>query len=69
MLKKLSFRSKLLLVLFVPFVAVVVLAGAGVSDRFAAQRAQDEYGSLAQPFAALRDLSSALQHEAVVSQW
>ncbi len=69
MLKKLSFRSKLLLVLFVPFIALVVIAGAGLSDRFTDLRAQEQYGGVAQPFASLRDLSSALQHEAVVNQW
>lgn len=69
MLKKLSFRSKLLLVLFVPFLALVVISGAGLSDRFRALRAQEQYGSLEQPLASLRALSSALQREAVVNQW
>jgi signal transduction histidine kinase len=68
-LKKLSFRSKLLLVLFVPFLALVVISGAGLSDRFTALRAQEQFGGLEQPFATLRQLSTALQHEAVVNQW
>ena len=43
---RLSFRSKLLLVLFVPFLALVVVAAAGLSDRFTALHAQEQYGDL-----------------------
>ena len=42
----LSFRAKLLLVLFVPFLALVVVAAAGLSDRFTALHAQEQYGDL-----------------------
>jgi hypothetical protein len=38
-LSTLSFRAKLLLVLLVPFLALVVVAGAGLRDRFVAFRA------------------------------
>ena len=38
LIARLSFRSKLLLVLFVPFLALVVVAAAGLSDRFTARR-------------------------------
>ncbi len=69
MLSRLSFRAKLLLVLFVPFLALVVIAGAGLSDRFEALRAQEQYGGLAQPLSSLHDLSGALEREAVVNQW
>ncbi len=69
MLRNFSFRSKLLLILFVPFLALVVIAGAGLRDRFSVLRAQEQYGNLEQPFAQLRDLTSALQHEAVINQW
>ena len=39
-MSRLSFRAKLLLVLFVPFLALVVVAAAGLSDRFTALHAQ-----------------------------
>jgi HAMP domain-containing protein len=68
-LKKLSFRSKLLLVLFVPFLALVVVAAAGLSDRFSALRAQEQYGALAAPLAHLSDASRAIENESVVSSW
>ena len=69
MLKKLSFRSKLLLVLFVPFLALVVVAAAGLSDRFSALRAQEQYGALAGPLARLSEASRAIENESVVSSW
>ena len=50
---RLSFRSKLLLVLFVPFLALVVVAAAGLSDRFTALHAQEQYGDLSGPLASL----------------
>ncbi len=68
-LKKLSFRAKLLLVLFVPFLALVVVAAAGLSDRFSELRAQEQYGGLVGPLQSLDDLSRALQNEGVVSAW
>ena len=48
-MSRLSFRSKLLLVLFVPFLALVVVAAAGLSDRFSALNAQEQYGDLSGP--------------------
>ncbi len=69
MLSRLSFRAKLLLVLFVPFLALVVIAGAGLRDRFTALRAQEQYGELAGPMRALDDLSRALENESVVTSW
>ncbi len=69
MLSRLSFRAKLLLVLFVPFLALVVIAGAGLSDRFTALRAQEQYGGLEHPLTTLHGLSGALEREAVVNQW
>ena len=69
MLKKLSFRAKLLLVLFVPFLALVVIAAAGLSDRFSELRAQEQYGTLVAPLRSLDDLSRALQNESVVTSW
>lgn len=69
MLKRLSFRSKLLLVLFVPFLALVVVAAAGLSDRFSALRAQEQYGALAGPLARLGEASRAIENESVVSSW
>jgi HAMP domain-containing protein len=68
-LKKLSFRSKLLLVLFVPFLALVVVAAAGLSDRFSALRAQEQYGAVAAPLNRLSDASRAIENESVVSSW
>jgi signal transduction histidine kinase len=68
-LKNFSFRSKLLLILFVPFLALVVIASAGLNDRFDDLRAQEQYGSLEQPLDALHGLSRALQREAVLNQW
>ena len=66
---RLSFRSKLLLVLFVPFLALVVVAAAGLSDRFADLHAQEQYGDLSGPLATLDSASRALQNESVVSSW
>ncbi len=66
---RLSFRSKLLLVLFVPFLALVVVAAAGLSDRFTALHAQEQYGDLSGPLHALDDASRAIQNESVVSSW
>jgi signal transduction histidine kinase len=59
----------LLLVLFVPFLALVVVAGAGLRDRFAALRAQEQYGELSGPMRALDDLGRALENESVVTSW
>ena len=69
MLSRLSFRAKLLLVLFVPFLALVVIAGAGLRDRFGALRAQEQYGELAKPLRSLDSLSRALENESVVTAW
>jgi HAMP domain-containing protein len=68
-LSRLSFRSKLLLVLFVPFLALVVVAAAGLSDRFTALHAQEQYGNLSAPLRSLDDASRAIQGESVVSSW
>jgi signal transduction histidine kinase len=68
-LKRLSFRAKLLLVLFVPFLALVVVAAAGLSDRFSELHAQEQYGTLVVPMRSLGDLSRAVQDEAVVTSW
>jgi HAMP domain-containing protein len=68
-LKRLSFRSKLLLVLFVPFIALVVVAAAGLSDRFSTLRAQEQYGALAGPLTRLGAASRAIENESVVSSW
>ena len=69
MLSRLSFRAKLLLVLFVPFLALVVVAAAGLSDRFTALHAQQQYGDLSAPLRSLDDASRAIQDESVVSSW
>ena len=69
MLSRLSFRAKLLLVLFVPFLALVVVAAAGLSDRFTALHAQQQYGDLSGPLHSLDDASRAIQNESVVSSW
>ena len=69
MLSRLSFRAKLLLVLFVPFLALVVVAAAGLSDRFSALHAQEQYGDLSAPLRSLDDLSRSLENESVVSSW
>ena len=69
MLSRLSFRAKLLLVLFVPFLALVVIAGAGLSDRFATLHAQEQFGGLEHPLTTLHNVSGALEREAVVNQW
>jgi signal transduction histidine kinase len=68
-LSRLSFRAKLLLVLFVPFLALVVVAAAGLSDRFTALHAQQQYGDLSAPLHSLDDASRAIQNESVVSSW
>jgi signal transduction histidine kinase len=66
---RLSFRSKLLLVLFVPFLALVVVAAAGLSDRFTSLHASEQYGDLSGPLHSLDQASRALQNESVVSSW
>jgi hypothetical protein len=66
---RLSFRSKLLLVLFIPFLALVIVAAAGLSDRFASLHAQEQYGSLSAPLSSLDQASRALRNESVVSSW
>src|SRR3954462_10105403 len=66
---RLRFRATPLLVLFVPFLALVVVAAAGLSDRFSALHAQEQYGSLSEPLRSLDDASRALQNESVVSSW
>ena len=68
-MSRLSFRAKLLLVLFVPFLALVVVAAAGLSDRFTALHAQEQYGDLSAPLRSLDAASRALQNESVVSSW
>jgi signal transduction histidine kinase len=68
-LKRLSFRAKLLLVLFVPFLALVTVSAAGLSDRFSRVRAQEQYGSLNRALVALGGLSRSLENEAVISAW
>ena len=69
LMSRLSFRAKLLLVLFVPFLALVVVAAAGLSDRFTALHAQEQYGDLSGPLHSLDRASRALQNESVVSSW
>ena len=69
LMSRLSFRAKLLLVLFVPFLALVVVAAAGLSDRFTALHAQEQYGDLSAPLRSLDAASRALQDESVVSSW
>src|SRR5438552_2443923 len=68
-LSRLSFRSKLLLVLFVPFLALVVVAAAGLSGRFTDLRAQEQYGELVAPFRSLDRLSAAIENESVTTSW
>jgi signal transduction histidine kinase len=65
----LSFRAKLLLVLFVPFLALVVVGAAGLSDRFSALAAQRQYGDLSVPLRSLNQASRAIENESVVSSW
>jgi signal transduction histidine kinase len=69
LMSRLSFRSKLLLVLFVPFLALVVVAAAGLSDRFDSLHAQEQYGNLSGPLHSLDQASRAIQNESVVSSW
>jgi len=69
LVSRLSFRAKLLLVLFVPFLALVVVAAAGLSDRFADLHAQEQYGHLSGPLDSLDRANRALQNESVVSSW
>ena len=66
LMSRLSFRAKLLLVLFVPFLALVVVAAAGLSDRFTALHAQEQYGDISAPLRSLDAASRALQDESVV---
>jgi signal transduction histidine kinase len=69
LMSRLSFRAKLLLVLFVPFLALVVVSAAGLSDRFTALHAQEQYGDLSSPLDSLDRASRAIQNESVVSSW
>ncbi len=69
MFQGLSFRSRLLLVLFVPFLALIAVSGAGLSDRFSDLHAQEQFGGIRGSLDSLGQLSTALEHEAVASSW
>ena len=69
MVRKLPFRSRLVLVVSVPLLVVLGFAGFTIKDRFDALSAEEEYSRLVGPFEALTTLSRALDDEAVLSQW
>ena len=67
MLRKLPFRTRLVLVVSVPLLVLVGFAGFTIKDRFDALSAEEQYGSLVGPFEALTHAASAAGNEAVVS--
>ena len=69
MVRKLPFRSRLVLVVSVPLLVVLGFAGFTIKDKFDALSAEQEYSRLVGPFEALTNLSRALDDEAVLSQW
>ncbi len=69
MFQALSFRAKLLLVLFVPFLTLLLVAGAGMNERFSDLRAQEQFGGVSGGLDSLGRLSDALHGEAAASSW
>lgn len=69
MLRNLRFRSKLVLIIAVPLIALIVFAAIGIGGRLSVLDSTQRYGELVEPDAALDRLSAALEHESVVSGW
>ncbi|MEX0665638.1 MAG: HAMP domain-containing protein [Acidimicrobiia bacterium] len=67
MLRKLSFRSRLVLVVSVPLLVLLAFAGVTITDRFGALSAEEQYGSLVGPFEVLTEVARAAGDEAVVA--
>ncbi len=67
MLRKLPFRTRLVLVVSVPLLVLVGFAGFTIKDRFDALGAVEQYGSLVGPFEALTQVARAVGDQAVVS--
>ncbi len=67
LLRKLPFRTRLVLVVSVPLLVLVGFAGFTIKDRFDALGAAEQYGQLVGPFEALTQVSRAVGDEAVVS--
>jgi signal transduction histidine kinase len=69
MLAKLTFRTKLVLVVSVPLLVVLVFAGFVIKGRFDNLAAEQQYGHLVGPFEALTNVGRAAGDEAVASEW
>jgi HAMP domain-containing protein/anti-sigma regulatory factor (Ser/Thr protein kinase) len=67
LLRKLPFRTRLVLVVSVPLLVLVGFAGFTIKDRFDALGAQQQFGSLVGPFEALTQVSRAVSDQAVVA--
>jgi signal transduction histidine kinase len=67
LLRKLPFRTRLVLVVSVPLLVLVGFAGFTIKDRFDALGAVKQYGNLVGPFEALTNAARAIGDEAVVT--
>jgi signal transduction histidine kinase len=66
MLRNLSFRSRLVLVVSVPLLVLVVFAGFMIKDRFDALAAEQQYGNVVVPFQALTRVARTVGDESLV---
>jgi signal transduction histidine kinase len=69
MLRKLAFRTKLVLVVAVPCFALLGFAGLTINSRFDALSSEQQYGHVERGFSALARLSRSVADEGVASQW
>jgi signal transduction histidine kinase len=69
MLRNLRFRSKLVLVLAVPLVALLVFAAIGINGRLDVLDSTQRYEKLVETDAALDQVSRALEDESIASRW
>ena len=69
MLRKLAFRTKLVLVVSVPCFALLGFAGLTIANRFDALSSQQQYGHVEPGFSALARLGRSVADEGVASRW
>jgi len=67
LLRKLPFRSRLVLVVSVPLLVLLGFAGVTIADRFRVLSAEEQFGSLVGPFESLTEVSRAVGDQAVVA--
>jgi len=69
MLRKLAFRTKLVLVVSVPCFALLGFAGLTIVNRFDALSSQQQYGHVVPGFTALARLGRSVADEGIASRW